>query len=56
MRTAQGEFIALAGIIAVVTFQPARMYGVTIRDDTPDADYLALANSPPLRDGRTRSS
>src|SRR5664279_5041241 len=46
MRLGRVRFVALLGIFASTILQPASIFGVTIRDDVPDANYLALAASP----------
>ena len=45
MRLGKGRFVALLGILASTTLQPASIWGGTIRDDQPDSSYLALAAS-----------
>ena len=40
MRFAKGGRVAIFGFFTLANFQPAK--GVTIRDDEPDSDYLAL--------------
>lgn len=40
MYCSKGSLLAMAGFLVLAGFQPAK--GVTIRDDVPDADYLAL--------------
>ncbi|MGD0744343.1 MAG: trypsin-like serine protease [Verrucomicrobiota bacterium] len=46
MRLGKIRFIAPLCILASTIFQPASIWGVTIRDDQPDTNYLALAASP----------
>jgi len=40
MNPSKGSLLAMAVLLAVANFQPAE--AVTIRDDVPDSDYLAL--------------
>jgi len=46
MRLGLGRFVPLLGILVSATLQPASIWAITIRDDTPDASYLALAAQP----------
>jgi hypothetical protein len=45
MLLAQFKSPALAGIFSLLLF-PVAVLGATIRDDTPDSDYVALGNDP----------
>jgi hypothetical protein len=42
----KGRYLVLLGILGSTILQPASIWGVTIRDDQPDTNYLALAASP----------
>ncbi|HVU26125.1 MAG TPA: trypsin-like serine protease [Verrucomicrobiae bacterium] len=45
MLPIQFKSTVLAGIFALIIF-PAAVLGATIRDDTPDSDYVAFGNEP----------
>jgi hypothetical protein len=45
MTLGKGRFVAILGILASTTLHPVSTWGATIRDDSPDGSYLALASS-----------